>query len=300
MIERPSSRSTSAPSTFIATSQVPVPRPTISRPRAATGTDPSAPPPRPRSSSPRPSTRVAATTVRRAPNRAMLPPAVGRDATEPMEPASRNSPSWPGPRSRSCRMDGIREAQVEKAKPLRKKVASTALRAVTTSRVAVPVETRTRATLAARADHLATAGCPRRDRIRPMSKTVITFGTFDVFHVGHLRVIERAAALGDRLVVGVSADALNERKKGRSPVFSQSERLEIVAALKPVDAVFVEESLELKRHYILEHEADILVMGDDWAGKFDEFEDICEVHYLTRTPAISTTALIEKISNATS
>ena len=133
-----------------------------------------------------------------------------------------------------------------------------------------------------------------------MSKTVITFGTFDVFHVGHLRVIERAAALGDRLVVGVSADALNERKKGRSPVFSQAERLEIVAALKPVDAVFVEESLELKRHYILEHEADILVMGDDWAGKFDEFEDICEVHYLTRTPAISTTALIEKISNATS
>ena len=129
-----------------------------------------------------------------------------------------------------------------------------------------------------------------------MSRTVITFGTFDVFHVGHLRVIERAAALGNRLVVGVSADALNERKKGRSPVFSQAERLEIVAALKPVDAVFVEESLELKRDYIVEHQADVLVMGDDWAGKFDEFEDICEVHYLARTPAISTTALIEKIS----
>jgi choline-phosphate cytidylyltransferase len=129
-----------------------------------------------------------------------------------------------------------------------------------------------------------------------MSKTVITFGTFDVFHVGHLRVIERAAALGDRLVVGVSADALNLRKKGRAPVFSQAERLEIVAALKPVDAVFVEESLEQKRDYILEHSADILVMGDDWAGKFDEFKDVCEVHYLSRTPAISTTALIEKIS----
>jgi choline-phosphate cytidylyltransferase len=130
-----------------------------------------------------------------------------------------------------------------------------------------------------------------------MSKTVITFGTFDVFHVGHLRVIERAAALGDRLVVGVSADALNLRKKGRAPVFSQAERLEIVAALKPVDAVFVEESLEQKRDYILEHSADILVMGDDWAGKFDEFKDVCEVHYLSRTPAISTTALIEKISS---
>jgi len=132
-----------------------------------------------------------------------------------------------------------------------------------------------------------------------MSRTVITFGTFDVFHVGHLRVIERAASLGDRLVVGVSADALNERKKGRAPVFSQSERMEIVAALRAVDEVFVEESLEEKRDYILRYGADVLVMGDDWSGKFDEFEDICEVHYLPRTPAISTTALIEKISSGT-
>jgi glycerol-3-phosphate cytidylyltransferase len=130
-----------------------------------------------------------------------------------------------------------------------------------------------------------------------MGKTVITFGTFDVFHVGHLRVIQRAAALGDRLVVGVSADALNEKKKGRRPVFSQAERLEIVGALKAVDDVFVEESLEQKRDYILEHRADILVMGDDWSGKFDEFSDICEVHYLPRTPSISTTELIEKISD---
>ena len=131
-----------------------------------------------------------------------------------------------------------------------------------------------------------------------MTTTVITFGTFDVFHVGHLRVLERARAFGDRLVVGVSADALNERKKGRVPVFSQKERLEIVAALKAVDEVFVEESLELKRDYILQHQADVLVMGDDWAGKFDEFGDICKVEYLPRTPAISTTALIEKIASA--
>ncbi|MGD9959483.1 adenylyltransferase/cytidyltransferase family protein [Nocardioides sp.] len=129
-----------------------------------------------------------------------------------------------------------------------------------------------------------------------MSRTVITFGTFDVFHVGHLRVIERAAALGDRLVVGVSADALNIKKKGRAPVFSEGERMEIVAALKPVDAVFREDSLEQKRDYIIEHGADVLVMGDDWEGKFDEFKDVCDVVYLTRTPAISTTALIEKIS----
>ncbi len=126
--------------------------------------------------------------------------------------------------------------------------------------------------------------------------TVITFGTFDVFHVGHLRVIERAAAFGDRLVVGVSADALNERKKGRLPVFSEAERLAIVAALKPVDEVFVEESLERKREYITTYAADVLVMGDDWAGRFDDLRDICRVEYLPRTPAVSTTAIIEKIS----
>jgi len=126
--------------------------------------------------------------------------------------------------------------------------------------------------------------------------TVITFGTFDVFHVGHLRVIQRARSLGDRLVVGVSADALNLRKKDRLPVFSEDERMEIVAALKPVDEVFLEESLEQKREYILRYRAQVLVMGDDWQGRFDEFGDICRVEYLPRTPAISTTALIEKIA----
>lgn len=130
----------------------------------------------------------------------------------------------------------------------------------------------------------------------PRPRTVMTFGTFDVFHVGHLRVIERAAALGDRLVVGVSADELNRRKKGRDPVFSEGERVAIVGALRCVDEVFVEESLEQKREYLEKYGADVLVMGDDWAGRFDEFGDICEVVYLPRTPAISTTALIEKIS----
>lgn len=124
---------------------------------------------------------------------------------------------------------------------------------------------------------------------------VITFGTFDVFHVGHLRILERARALGDRLVVGVSTDALNIRKKGRPPVFTQGERVDIIAALRCVDEVFLEESLELKRHYLLQHRADVLAMGDDWAGRFDEFGDICRVVYLERTPAISTTAVIEKI-----
>ena len=129
------------------------------------------------------------------------------------------------------------------------------------------------------------------------NRTVITFGTFDVFHVGHVRVLERAAALGDRLVVGVSADALNVAKKGRAPVFNQDERLEIIAALKVVDEVFVEESLELKRDYIVKYAADVLVMGDDWAGKFDWVGDVCEVVYLPRTPSVSTTGLIEHIAS---
>lgn len=124
---------------------------------------------------------------------------------------------------------------------------------------------------------------------------VITFGTFDVFHVGHLRILERARALGDRLVVGVSTDELNVRKKGRPPVFTQGERVDIISALRCVDEVFLEESLELKRQYLLQHSADVLAMGNDWAGRFDEFGDICRVVYLERTPAISTTAVIEKI-----
>ena len=129
------------------------------------------------------------------------------------------------------------------------------------------------------------------------ARTVITFGTFDVFHVGHIRVLQRAAALGDRLVVGVSADALNIAKKGRAPVYTQDERMEIVASLKVVDDVFVEESLEKKRDYIVEHGADVLVMGDDWAGKFDWVSDVCEVVYLPRTPSVSTTGIIEHIAS---
>ena len=125
--------------------------------------------------------------------------------------------------------------------------------------------------------------------------TVLTFGTFDVLHVGHLRILKRAAALGDRLVVGVSSDALNIAKKGRTTVFPQDERMQIVAALRCVDEVFLEESLEAKRSYLMRYRAEVLAMGDDWRGRFDEFSDICRVIYFERTPAISTTAVIEKI-----
>lgn len=124
---------------------------------------------------------------------------------------------------------------------------------------------------------------------------VITFGTFDIFHVGHLRVLERARALGQHLSVGVSTDALTRDKKGRLPVYSYAEREHIVASLRCVDAVFREESLERKREYIQAQRADVLVMGDDWAGRFDELRDLCQVVYLPRTPSVSTTATIEKI-----
>ena len=126
-------------------------------------------------------------------------------------------------------------------------------------------------------------------------KTVITFGTFDVFHVGHLNILLRARALGDRLVVGVSTDQLNIKKKGRAPVYREEDRLAIVAAIGCVDEVFREESLEWKGQYIQSHAADVLVMGDDWAGRFDMFKDLCEVVYLPRTENISTTEIIAAI-----
>lgn len=126
-------------------------------------------------------------------------------------------------------------------------------------------------------------------------KTGITFGTFDVFHYGHLRILERSREMCDRLVVGISSDELNFAKKGRTPYYSYEERARIVGALKCVDEVFKEESLELKAEYVRRFSADVLVMGDDWAGKFDWVKPWCEVVYLPRTPGVSTTALIETI-----
>ena len=126
-------------------------------------------------------------------------------------------------------------------------------------------------------------------------KTVITFGTFDVFHVGHIHILERAAAFGNKLVVGISSDALNFSKKQRYPVYPQEDRMKIISSLSFVDDVFLEESLELKGEYIKKHQADTMVMGDDWLNKFDEFKPLCEVIYLPRTPSISTTAIIEVV-----
>ena len=116
---------------------------------------------------------------------------------------------------------------------------------------------------------------------------VLTFGTFDLFHIGHLRILERASKLG-KLIVGVSTDKMNLDKKGRYPVYNENDRRAIVKSIYCVHDVFFEESLLLKRKYIHEYGAKVLVMGDDWLGKFDEFKDICVVKYLKRTPMVST------------
>lgn len=128
-------------------------------------------------------------------------------------------------------------------------------------------------------------------------KRIITFGTYDVFHVGHVNILERARAQGDYLIVGVSSDALNFSKKGRNPIYSQEDRIHILQSLRCVDEVFIEESLALKEQYLIENNADLLVMGDDWEGKFDHLKHVCDVLYLPRTPSVSTTETIEIVKN---
>lgn len=125
------------------------------------------------------------------------------------------------------------------------------------------------------------------------TKTVITFGTFDLLHVGHVRILERAAKLGTKLVVGISSDALNISKKDRAPVINIHDRVRIVSALKCVDEVFVEDSLELKRQYCIEYGADVLVMGDDHLGRFDGLcQGVCNCVYLPRTEDVSSTEIM--------
>ena len=125
----------------------------------------------------------------------------------------------------------------------------------------------------------------------PPFDTVITFGTFDVLHHGHIRILQRARAFGRRLVVGLSTDEFNIRKKNREPVYPFEQRKAILEAIGCVDMVFPEESLEKKEEYCRQYGAQVLVMGDDWSGKFDAVG--IEVRYLARTPSISTTQTIE-------
>ncbi len=121
-------------------------------------------------------------------------------------------------------------------------------------------------------------------------RTVLTYGTFDLFHIGHLRILERARALGDRLVVGVSSDAFNA-VKGKSCVIPFAHRRDIVAALRCVDVAFAEDDWDQKVDDIRRFGVDVFTMGDDWVGRFDSLRTHCEVVYLSRTPDISTTIL---------
>ena len=125
-------------------------------------------------------------------------------------------------------------------------------------------------------------------------KTVITYGTYDLLHIGHINLLRRARELGDRLVVGISSDEFN-KVKGEQSIFSFSERKQILEALRYVDEVFAENNWEQKRDDINQYNADIFVMGSDWVGKFDDLSDICEVKYLARTEDISTTYLKNKV-----
>lgn len=121
-------------------------------------------------------------------------------------------------------------------------------------------------------------------------KTVLTYGTYDLFHAGHVHLLRRAKALGDRLVVGCSTDEFNA-SKGKKAIFSYEDRAEILKACRYVDEVIPEENWEQKTKDVLANDVQIFAMGDDWAGKFDflESETGCVVTYLPRTPSISTT-----------
>lgn len=127
-------------------------------------------------------------------------------------------------------------------------------------------------------------------------KTVITYGTFDLFHIGHLRLLQRAKQLGDRLIVAVSTDEFN-RKKGKEAIIPFEQRAEIVANIKCVDMVIPEESWEQKIEDIKKYNVNVLVMGDDWLGKFDYLKEYCDVVYLPRTEGISSTQIRNTLSN---
>ena len=125
-------------------------------------------------------------------------------------------------------------------------------------------------------------------------KKVITYGTFDLFHYGHLRILKRARELGDYLIVAVSTDEFNAIKNKKC-TYPYKHRSEIVKAIRYVDEVIPETCWEQKIEDIKNHNIDVFVMGDDWQGKFDFLQDYCEVVYLERTKNISTTQVKNEI-----
>ena len=127
-------------------------------------------------------------------------------------------------------------------------------------------------------------------------RRVITYGTFDLLHYGHINLLKRAKAQGDYLVVALSTDDFNNNMKHKKCYFSYEERKRLLEAIRYVDLVIPEENWEQKVNDIKEYHIDVFVMGDDWEGKFDYLKESCEVLYLSRTPEISTTKIKNDMS----
>ena len=129
-------------------------------------------------------------------------------------------------------------------------------------------------------------------------KRVITYGTFDLLHYGHINLLKRAKALGDYLIVALSTDEFNLNKKDKICYFSYEKRKALLEAIRYVDLVIPEDNWEQKRTDIKDYKVDIFVMGNDWEGKFDFLrEEKCEVIYLERTAEISTTKIKKDLNN---
>lgn len=126
-------------------------------------------------------------------------------------------------------------------------------------------------------------------------KRVITYGTFDLLHYGHINLLKRAKSLGDYLIVALSTDEFNLYKKQKKCYFPYNKRKELLEAVRYVDLVVEEKDWEQKVTDIDKYEVDLFVMGDDWEGKFDYLKDKCEVVYLPRTPDVSTTQIKEDL-----
>ncbi len=127
-------------------------------------------------------------------------------------------------------------------------------------------------------------------------KRVITYGTFDVLHYGHINLLKRAKALGDYLIVVLSSDEFNKLKNKKS-YYNYEQRKSILEACRYVDLVVPEETWEQKVSDVQKYQADIFVMGDDWKGKFDFLKDYCDVIYLPRTPDVSSTQTKEYLKS---
>lgn len=125
-------------------------------------------------------------------------------------------------------------------------------------------------------------------------RKVLTYGTFDLLHEGHIRLLKRAKALGDYLIVGVSTDTFNA-SKNKKAILAYKERKEVVEAIRYVDKVIPERSWDQKINDVQKYQIDTFVMGDDWKGKFDFLKPYCEVVYLPRTKRISSTSIKETV-----